>query len=146
MSSLNARAAGDSRGSSGSKSGVCGRLITRYLSASNRWSSFLTTISFGSCSDRFELVHRYRLNSADQLAACADRSLLAINPIVYAEVSIGFARIEDLANVDSAFAIVTQDRVRRVDEGFEFVGRSLGAPPRGCSIGLDEMLSSEQPA
>ena len=34
--------------------------------------------------------------SEDQLAACADRSLLAINPIVYAEVSIGFARIEDL--------------------------------------------------
>lgn len=34
--------------------------------------------------------------SGDRLAECADRSVLAINPIVYAEVSVGFARIEDL--------------------------------------------------
>jgi hypothetical protein len=34
--------------------------------------------------------------SGERLAECADRSALAINPIVYAEVSIGFARIEDL--------------------------------------------------
>ena len=34
--------------------------------------------------------------SGDRLAECADRSVLAINPIVYAEVSTGFARIEDL--------------------------------------------------
>ena len=57
---------------------------------------------------------------------------------------VGIARIEDLANVDSAFAILTRDRVRRVNGGFELLGRSLGAPPRGCSIGLEEMLSSEQ--
>ncbi len=34
--------------------------------------------------------------SAEALARCADRAGLAINPIVYAEVSIGFDRIEDL--------------------------------------------------
>jgi len=34
--------------------------------------------------------------SAGALAAAADESALAINPIVYAEVSIGFERIEDL--------------------------------------------------
>ncbi len=34
--------------------------------------------------------------SAAALAAAADESALAINPIVYAEVSIGFERIEDL--------------------------------------------------
>jgi predicted nucleic acid-binding protein len=34
--------------------------------------------------------------SGERLAECAERSILAINPIVYAEVSIGFARIEDL--------------------------------------------------
>jgi hypothetical protein len=55
---------------------------------------------------------------------------------------IGIARIEDLANVDSAFAVVTQDRVRRVGAGFELLGRMPGAPPRGCSIALDEMLSA----
>jgi hypothetical protein len=53
----------------------------------------------------------------------------------------GIARIEDLANVDSAFAVLTRDRVRRVRGGFELLGRAPGAPPRGCSIALDEMLS-----
>ncbi|HTJ85156.1 MAG TPA: acyl-protein synthetase [Polyangiaceae bacterium] len=53
----------------------------------------------------------------------------------------GIARIEDLLNVDSAFAVLTADRVRRVAGGFELLGRAPGAPPRGCSIALDEMLS-----
>jgi hypothetical protein len=55
--------------------------------------------------------------------------------------AVGIARIEDLANVDSAFAVLAQDRVRRVEGGFELLGRAPGAPPRGCSIALDEMLS-----
>jgi Acyl-protein synthetase, LuxE len=55
----------------------------------------------------------------------------------------GIARIEDLGNVDSAFAVLTQDRVRRAPVGFELVGRQPGASPRGCSIGLDEMLSMQ---
>jgi len=53
---------------------------------------------------------------------------------------VGVARIEDLLNVDSAVAIVTADRVRRVKEGFELLGREAGAPPRGCSIATEEML------
>jgi len=59
-----------------------------------------------------------------------------------ADGEVGLARIEDLANVDSAFAVQTQDRVRRVAGGFELLGRSPGAPPRGCSIALDEMLGA----
>ncbi len=58
--------------------------------------------------------------------------------------TVGIARIEDLANVDSAFAIVAQDRVRRVTGGFELLGRTPGAPPRGCSIALDEILSGTE--
>jgi predicted nucleic acid-binding protein len=34
--------------------------------------------------------------SADALARAADASVLVINPIVFAEVSVGFARVEDL--------------------------------------------------
>jgi predicted nucleic acid-binding protein len=34
--------------------------------------------------------------SGEALAACAERSALAINPLIYAEVSIRFERIEDL--------------------------------------------------
>jgi hypothetical protein len=57
------------------------------------------------------------------------------------EGEIGIARIEDLMNVDSAFAIVAADRVRRLPDGtFELMGRAPGAPPRGCSIAIDEIL------
>ena len=56
------------------------------------------------------------------------------------EGEVGVARIEDLLNVDSAFAIVTADRVRRTTGGFELLGRASGAPPRGCSIATEEML------
>jgi predicted nucleic acid-binding protein len=34
--------------------------------------------------------------SAAMLAAAADRGRTAINPVIYAEVSVGFARIEDV--------------------------------------------------
>ena len=53
---------------------------------------------------------------------------------------IGIARIVDLANVDSAVAIQTADRVRVVQGGVELLGRLPGATPRGCSIAADEML------
>lgn len=59
-------------------------------------------------------------------------------PVAHGEV--GIARIEDLANVDSAFAVLASDLVRRVDGGFELLGRAPGAAPRGCSIAVDEML------
>jgi hypothetical protein len=55
--------------------------------------------------------------------------------------AVGIARIEDLANVDSAFAILARDRVRRVAGGFELLGRAAGATARGCSIALDEILA-----
>lgn len=34
--------------------------------------------------------------SGERLAECTDRGILVINPIIYAEVSIGFQRIEEL--------------------------------------------------
>jgi hypothetical protein len=58
-----------------------------------------------------------------------------------AEGEVGIARIEDLLNVDSAFAVLAADRVRRVGPSrFELLGRAPGAPPRGCSIAIDELL------
>lgn len=58
------------------------------------------------------------------------------------EGEVGIAKIVDLMNVDSAVAVLTQDRVRRVSGGggFELLGRAPGAPPRGCSIAIDELL------
>jgi hypothetical protein len=71
--------------------------------------------------------------------------VVAVDPETLAPVppgQPGIARIEDLANVDSAFAVLTSDRVRRVEGGVELLGRATGAPARGCSIALDEMLSA----
>jgi hypothetical protein len=53
---------------------------------------------------------------------------------------VGLARIVDLGNVDSAVAIQTQDRVRRVSGGIELLGRAPGATPRGCSLALESLL------
>jgi hypothetical protein len=53
---------------------------------------------------------------------------------------VGIAKIVDLMNVDSAVAVLAADRVRRVYGGFELLGRAPGAPPRGCSIAIDELL------
>ena len=60
------------------------------------------------------------------------------------EGAVGIAKVIDLMNVDSAVAVLTQDQVRRIGSGdtssFELLGRAPGAPPRGCSIAIDEIL------
>jgi len=71
----------------------------------------------------------------------------AVDPSTLATLGsgeIGIARIVDLANVDSAVAVQTSDLVRILDEGVELLGRAPGAPPRGCSLAMDEMLSGER--
>jgi hypothetical protein len=72
----------------------------------------------------------------------------AVDPITLAALpdgEIGIARLVDLANVDSAVAIQTADRVRVLpgstgNHSIELLGRAPGAPPRGCSIAVDDML------
>jgi hypothetical protein len=56
--------------------------------------------------------------------------------------NVGIAKIIDAMNVDSAVAVLTEDRVRRVAGGFELLGRAPGATSRGCSIAIDELLDS----
>jgi hypothetical protein len=58
------------------------------------------------------------------------------------EGAVGIARIEDLTNVDSAVAVQTADRIQMCEGGFRLLGRTEGASPRGCSIGIDEILGS----
>jgi hypothetical protein len=45
----------------------------------------------------------------------------------------------DLANVDSALAVLTQDRVRRVQGGIVLCGRQPGARLRGCSLAVEAL-------
>ncbi len=72
--------------------------------------------------------------------------VVPVDPETLAPVAggeVGVARIEDLMNVDSAFCVLASDRVRSAGPGrFELLGRARGAPPRGCSIAIDDMLSS----
>jgi hypothetical protein len=64
---------------------------------------------------------------------------VSLDPVPPGE--IGIARIVDLANVDSAVAVQTADRVRVAEGGaVELLGRLPGAAPRGCSLAVDEML------
>lgn len=67
-----------------------------------------------------------------------------VDPVSLAEVApgeVGLARFVDLANVDSAVAVLTRDLVRRRGAGIELLGRSPGAPPRGCSLAVEALLS-----
>ncbi len=48
----------------------------------------------------------------------------------------------DLANLGSVCAVLTEDMGVAVDDGFRVLGRSLGAEPRGCSLAMDQLMSS----
>lgn len=68
----------------------------------------------------------------------------AVDPATLSPVApgdTGIARFIDLANVDSAVAVVTQDRVRNVSGGIELLGRLSGAPARGCSLAIESLVA-----
>ena len=54
----------------------------------------------------------------------------------------GLACFVDLANIDSAVAVLTQDMVRRESTGVRLLGRRAGAPLRGCSLAIEEVLGA----
>lgn len=69
----------------------------------------------------------------------------AVDPVTLVPVpmgEVGIGRFVDLANVDSALAVLTADRVRVHPGGVELLGRLPGAPPRGCSLAIDEMFGA----
>ncbi len=56
--------------------------------------------------------------------------------------TMGFARLHDLANVESVFAIDTQDLcVAQESGGFQLIGRNPSAPARGCSLSANEHVT-----
>lgn len=48
----------------------------------------------------------------------------------------------DLSNVDSILAVQTADEGIVFREGVRLFGRAIGAPPRGCSLAVDEILAA----
>ena len=58
-----------------------------------------------------------------------------------AEGETGLIRVFDLANVFSVMAIQTEDLGVRRGDGFELIGRTQLAEPRGCSLMSVESLN-----
>lgn len=56
--------------------------------------------------------------------------------------AVGLASFIDLGNVDSAVSVLTEDLVRERDGGIELLGRRPGAPLRGCSLAVEELLGA----
>jgi len=56
----------------------------------------------------------------------------------------GLARFIDLANVDSAVSVVTQDLIVRDGHGIRLLGRNPGAVPRGCSLAVEELAAASK--
>jgi hypothetical protein len=55
---------------------------------------------------------------------------------------VGLLQHCDLANLGSVLLVQTEDLGRAVDDGFLVLGRAAGAPPRGCSIAMDDLLGA----
>lgn len=60
-------------------------------------------------------------------------------PVAAGEV--GLACFVDLANVDSAVCLLTQDLVRVTNVGVELLGRQPKAPLRGCSLAIEAIFN-----
>jgi hypothetical protein len=65
-----------------------------------------------------------------------------VDPASRREVGIGetgLIHVIDLANVDSCAFVATADLGRRLEDGFEILGRLPGASDRGCSLEYEPM-------
>jgi hypothetical protein len=93
-----------------------------------------------------ELCSQFYEESPNRYAEPPWARVDAVDPVSLEPVpegAIGIARITDLMNVDSAVVVLAADRVRRHGARFELLGRAPGAPPRGCSIAIEEMMARE---
>ena len=69
----------------------------------------------------------------------------AVDPVTLAPVpegAVGLACFTDLANIDSALVVLTQDEVRRVAGGLVLLGRRRGARVRGCSLAAEALAAA----
>lgn len=69
----------------------------------------------------------------------------AVDPVTLAPVpvgAVGLACFTDLANIDSALVVLTQDEVRRAAGGLVLLGRRSGARVRGCSLAAEALAAA----
>jgi hypothetical protein len=70
----------------------------------------------------------------------------ALNPVTLVEVPDGEPGVLchlDLANVGSVCAVLTEDTGKVTDNVVEWIGRSPGATPRGCSLATARLLEAQ---
>ena len=60
--------------------------------------------------------------------------------------SHGLVQLFDLANIGSVLAVQTEDIGVALEDGYQLLGRTPGAVPRGCSIAMDDLLQSVREA
>jgi hypothetical protein len=69
--------------------------------------------------------------------------VLVCDPSTGKEVGMerqGLVRWIDLANTDSVMALQTLDAAERTRHGFRLIGRLARTEPRGCSLGVEDMV------
>ncbi|MCS7223709.1 MAG: hypothetical protein NZ959_03970 [Armatimonadetes bacterium] len=67
-----------------------------------------------------------------------------VDPVTLQEVPLGQVGVlshYDLANWQTAFAVLTEDVAIRAEDGFILIGRADGAEVRGCSLILEDLSS-----
>jgi len=72
-----------------------------------------------------------------------------LDPVTLREVpegEVGILCHFDLANLGSVCAVLTEDQGRLAGDGIEWIGRTEGAPPRGCSLATAELLEAQKRA
>lgn len=95
-------------------------------------SQLWATPEVGSSAERWI----YAAPAWVRVVACDPTTLAPLPP-----GTRGIARIEDLGNVESAWAIQTADEVVVDERGrVELFGRLAGATPRGCSLAIEELV------
>ncbi|WXG39825.1 MAG: hypothetical protein WED07_03200 [Candidatus Freyarchaeum deiterrae] len=57
---------------------------------------------------------------------------------------IGLLKHYDLANRSTVLAVQTDDIGYEVGDGFEILGRAAGSKPRGCSLGIEELIEANK--
>lgn len=103
-------------------------------------SQLWATPEMGEIGEAFATGDRwlYRAPPWMRVSACDPATLAPV-----ADGARGIARIEDLANVESAWAVQTADEiVVHLGGAIEILGRLPGATPRGCSLAIEELVSS----
>ncbi len=71
--------------------------------------------------------------------------VVAVDPVSLQPVAPGtpgLASFVDLANVDSAVRVLTQDRIVQTAGGLKLLGRAPSAPLRGCSLSTEALFAA----